>query len=705
MRNRTLLPLLLALAFSAHADDAPPVKGTLCFMANRKLADCAPVTGTALTVTPSDVARPFVWTRDDGTRAAAGILAASAGTIDLAAKEWREVSWRVSGDPTRGWPLETTVHVGSADRTEWSWTLPAKTVKAFATLLLPDGRYRLGASAEHHQDTSRTITVAGKPVNAGEARLIPLPLITGSVVTRKERIDVPVVGASLTRPSGDVLGASDEKGQFRLELKPPPPDGLVIRQEGLASRSVILPRESVDIPLGVIRLEPGSTLTVNVVRHGLEARALTVDLLREEDRVYELTHADRRELAARATAVTFPNVAPGKHFVLISGSGPLERLSKEVTVDDKKPTDVELEIRPYMLDGMVHFGTDPLTEGTITFGPARDRSWRSEQAVGADGRFGGTMWQRGQQFGFVTNRQLFGAPLFTMSPELGVGDPSSWTIDIAKRYVEGDITDEETKATLPRATVFMRANLSEKENVNAAVPVDAAGHYRVLSAQAGSYEIGVSLEGYLRESKTVQVADGDCNHRLDFALSHGNGLALELVWPNGAPVANATILQGSLGRGLFKQTTRSDEAGHALVRGRAGEAETLYVLPPNGSIGVAHVTVEGSEGRPARFVVPQPLGTLRIVGVDADGKPSRAGWLLRWNGELIPYEVLMRRFANHLQYEGDDLVLPSLQGGLYDVWPLIADLPEGAVPAQAPVQAAVTTGETTVRVVVPPRKK
>jgi hypothetical protein len=703
-----LLPLVFALALSplalpAVADDVP-VKGTLCFVANRKLADCVPVAGMTFSVKPSDIARAFVWTREDGVRAAAGVLAAKGEAIDLTAKEWREVSLRVLGDTSRGWPLDTTLRLTTPDRQEWSWLLPAKTAKAFTTLLVPDGRYRITAAAEHHLDTQRAFAVAGKPVAAGDIRLSPMPLVTGTVVTRPERADVPVANATLARPSGEILGTTDGKGAIRLELGLPVPDGLVIKSEGLASKSVALTRESADFPLGVIRLEPGNTLTVRVIRRGLEDRALSVELLREEERVYELTHADRGELAARAESVTFKNVAPGKHFVLISGSAPLEHLSKEITVDEHKPTDVELEIRPYMLDGLVRFGGEPLAGGTITFGPSRDHSWRSEQPLGTDGRFGGTMWQRGPQFGFVTNRELFGVPLFNMSPDLGNDDPAAWTVDIPKRYIQGTVVDEETKAPLPRAGMFMRARFTEKETVNSAVPIDADGHYRVLAARAGSYELGVSMEGYLRESRTVPVADADGSRTVDFPLSHGDSQAVELVWPSGAPIANAAILQGSLGRGLFMQSVRSDEAGHAVVRARAGTALTLYVLPVNGSIGVAHVTV-GNGGAPARVVVPQPVGTLRITAVDGDGKPARAGWLLRWNGELIPYEVIMRRFANHLRYEGDDLLLPGLPAGTYDVWPLIAEMPEGAVPSVAPVPAVVTTGETMVRVVVPPRKK
>src|ERR1043165_922259 len=154
--------------------------GTLCVLSHGKLTNCTPTTEALIKLQPAAESRRVVWTSDDGKRLAMATVAANAETL-----------------------------------------APGK----LTTISPPPSRYTPSFQAEHHAVATRNIDLASQPrVDAGEVRLRPLPLLTGTVVTTKEGKDVPLSGADVSFSSAKPwlanphLATTDEKGAIRAGL-------------------------------------------------------------------------------------------------------------------------------------------------------------------------------------------------------------------------------------------------------------------------------------------------------------------------------------------------------------------------------------------------------------------------------------------------------------------------------------------------------
>lgn len=692
----------MAVALFALSVVAEEPKGTLCFITGGKLTNCS----SSLHVDPADAARLFVWTSDDGARVAAGTLPAKANAIDLGTKEWHAVRLQVAGDVAHGWPLEASFRLGTPERNEWRWSVPAKSIKRFATLLLPPGRYALMTTAEHHVPATRTFTVAGDaPVNV-DVTLAPLIVVSGLVVTPGKEHDLPLGGATVTMSSGrpetpevKLLATTSDDGRFRAEL---PASRfaitLLVAHAGYATKSIDVGRDPGDRDFGRILLAPGATLKVHVTRPDLEDRKLTVTLLRTDEK-YEKTQLATRTLDAREDELTFDDLAPAEHFVVVSGSGPLERIEKSVTIKERQPESLDVEVKPYTLDGHVRFGGEALTEGKVG---VNDRQvWRAEVPLDSTGHFGGSMWQRGTFSGWVSNAGLLGTPYFTESPALGDADPTTWTIDVPKRLISGRILDEETKQPLTvKPHVMVRAIFADHGTFDSNVELPADGTYHVLALKPGDWSVLVTADGYLSANPHIQIAEGDGSKNLDVLMSHGTSQVLELTWPNGAPVANARVMSGSLGRGLWQQQERSDLTGHVTVKGGEREVLTVYVAPAEGSLAVVRVTFGSQADKPLHVTVPPPAGALRIHSADPDGVPQGTNVLVRWNGELIIPDAMRADDRGAPRVNGE-VVFPRMPAGVYEIWPVAFG--QTLPPAQAPVRVDLASGDVTANLVVPKR--
>lgn len=676
--------------------------GTLCVLSNGKLTNCTSTEGTLIHLQPAAESRRLVWTSDDGKRLAVAMVPANAETFDLG--KLRDVSLRVAGDPSRGWPAELRIGLGR----DVAYSVPARSVAALTTISLPPARYALTFQAEHHVTAQRNVDLTSQPrVDAGEIRLRPLPLLIGTVVTTRDGKDVPLAGAevSFSGPKLRVpphLATADEKGTVRAELPEGSPNVIVVSHAGVGSKTIKIERGDADVHLGTVRLLPGVPLTVKVVRPpALRAKPLTVTLLRRERDVYEPTNVASRELAGSDDAVTFDDVAAAEHIVIVRGDEPLAALSTPVTVEEGKAASVEVRIEPYTLAGRATFGGDPLGNATIGVHP-RDQAWRASLMTAANGTFGGTAWQHGVLTGAVTDARV-GSFFFADSPELGA-DPSVWNLEIRKRLIAGRVFDAATNEPLGNIFVAERIAIRDEHGAEitggSSVRTDDAGNFKVLAAVPGRYELRVEERDYTPKKIVVEIAGDDGSKTADFALERGIAQPLLLRWPDGAPIAAATIYDGDApAPGDLPPRYRSDATGTALIHGRNGEAHTLYVMPVEGSIAVVHLTI-GGEAKPVEAIVGRPAGALRIAAVDAEGKPSSGGIVLRYNGELIPVEIVGRRYETNTGFDAaGERVLDRLPAGTYEVW-VVRDW---ALPPEPGARAGISAGETRVRVVVPKR--
>lgn len=687
-----LLALLLTLT-TMQAGATPPEKGTLCVL-EKNDRRCTAAEGAALTVLPADTSRRFVWSNADGSRLVIGSIAPQTSTLSIDDKSRSNIALNITGDRSRGWPLDTRVTITTKDQ-QWLVPLSARVVTKLRTVHLPPASYLITIAAEHHLIAKRSLN-AQKDIAAGEIALKPLPLIYGRILNTK---DEPLAGAQLVRPDGKIQAAANEQGLFRSELVEPIPAEILVTQAGFASALIPLTNAAGEVDLGTIRLGAGHKLTLRLVRPDVENVSLRARLLREVPSKNEPSPIAQREVPEKEDLISFADLSPGSYVVAIEGKEPLQRLSKKFEIKDAD-AEGEIRIAPFLLQGSVRIGDDPARGGGNIDLRDLAQSWRINVPIDDSGSFGGSMWQSGYVGGFLTAP---GIHEFVYSPELGA-DPSLWDIRFKQRYIRGRLFDEETNQPLDQPSLRLQITSGDTRD-NSLLPVDADGRYSILAVKPGSYELQAEAPGHVPAKASVTVAAEDAGDRqIDFPLARGSQQIVEFVWPSGQAVAGAPVLEGIASDGYnAERVYTTDGAGRLTLNLRRGESKTIYVLPRDGSFGVAHVVPpERSDADPLRVIVPAPAAVLRAEIRDTNDNPLPAMLLFRFNGELVPQPVILRLTGQ--TENASTLAVTNLPAGAYEIWavPVVnyAFGPlAGRVPSRAPLRVGLTAGEQSVKLV------
>ena len=466
-------------------------------------------------------------------------------------------------------------------------------------------------------------------------------------------------------------------------------------------------RTETDIDLGRITLTKGHPLIVKIKRPDAAKPARVALILAVPDR-YRHSQIATREITGREQEVTFDSVGEGKYLVLIEGSEPLEKLEVPIEVEkDEAETRDTITIDPYRLDGTVRFGDELLADGSIEI-IARGHTWRESVPI-VNGKFGGTMWQRGTVSAFVRAGKQMGE--FLTSPSLG-DDPSHWDVKIEKRLISGRVFDAETNK--PVSEVGMQC-VAETENSRSygGVTVKEDGSYQILANRPGTYTLRIQSQDYLAVETEVKIAAEDKSRTLDFPLERGVMQPLEIVTPAGEAIRDAMILEGvQPDRVNPRQMFPVDPSGRFTLRGKAGETRLLYVIPRGGSFAIVRVVIpqNSAQAKPLQVIVAPPLSTLRVQTLDKDKKPVRAGLLIRYNGEFLP-NAIARFLAD--EYIGTnasgEAVLSRFPAGTYELWALTSRGDEEAIIAsggtlRAPARVGLSGGVQAVTLAAPEKE-
>ncbi|HEV7487149.1 MAG TPA: hypothetical protein VGQ65_15835 [Thermoanaerobaculia bacterium] len=698
---RKLLFLLFLTATPLLAAD--PEKGTICFG-----TDCSSTTGTSFDVKPADVERRFVWTGADGSSFILGTLAAKATSVDLQQKDARNVTLSVRGDVQRGWPVETRFAIAMGKDSGWRWDVPSKVIAKPISIRLLPGAYAMQIAAGHHKPDRRPIKIAAADLPL-QVILAPLPAVTGRVVTMKKSGDdkepkeTPVAGAQIARSDAKVLGSTNEQGAFRIELTDPRTEELVISSPGLGTRLLPLHITSVDTDLGLLRLSSGVKLTVHIARaDSVRSKPLHVQLSEASPGQYENTNITTRELKARDDDLVFADLSDGEYYVTLSGDSPLEKLTTVIPI---KAEDVskEIRLRPFQLQGTVRLGNEQLRNGNVGVNE-RHHTWTAEVPIDGEGHFGGSMWQSEGIGGWVTSKETSSLPV-DHDPTLD-GDPATWDITFRRRLITGRIFDADTKEPIAHSGLHMELETKSQSPTGQAgysrlystLPVGDDGTYSIVATKDGSYDLAVTAPDYVSQKVTVELSSEDESKTTDFPMIKGIEQIIDFVWPNGDPVANASVIEGVARDGHNAGwMSRTDPAGRLKLRMRAGETKTLFVLPVEGSFAALHVV--GDEAKPMRVVVPQPVGSLVVTYKDPEQKTAGAALAMRWNGEWVPGSVVGRLRMSRV--DGGALRVALLPAGSYELWGFRGPQPLLAPPPREPVHVGLSSGEQSVEIIVP----
>jgi hypothetical protein len=553
------------------------------------------------------------------------------------------VNFSIRGDRARGWPAKTRIVLAAPSVKPLEWTLEAADARKPVALKVAPGRYTLTIDAPNHRPYSRKIEV-DKDLSLPEIALAPVPAISGRVVERRKDVEIPLAGAQIMH--GDKkLTATNDQGLFRVELSAEPtPAAITVVHTGQAPKTIpLFENLAAENDLGTIELDRGVTLTVHLDRRYTEPKTLNVS-------IWNRKTIENREVKPDENDVAFSGLVPGVYLIVIKGTEPLEAMNEKVEV---RTVDLETRIKidPFTLDGRVIVGNAPLREsGTIEIA---GRAWSAEVPIDEEGRFGGTMWQVGTVTGLLQT-PLSPQPLLETSPELGPG-PSTWSIVLKRRFIEGHILDAATKEPLPKATLEVEVVINRERRLSTTISIGKDGGYSIPAMQNGRYNLRVAEADHAELRRTVVMEELTNSRVLDLELEGGVEAVAFFVWPDNDPVVDAVVVtpDGKL--------TRTDASGRATFRLSPGETLTVAAVPREGSFGIADLIAPRKGAADAvRVVVAPPAGSLRITA-----REWRFPLLLRYNGRMLP-SAAVARLVGEIP-TGAVLRLRRLPAGAYDV--------------------------------------
>jgi hypothetical protein len=659
----------------------PLQAGTLCFVAPKEKPKCSSADGPKVAIAPADVERTFVWSSSDGKNVVAGVAAAKSESIDLADKSLKTVTLSVRGSKLRGWPADLRVMLAGPNKRAWGWEIAAKRVESLATLRVAPAAYTLMLSADRHLVERRRVD-AQNEVALKEIVLKPVPAAHGRVVSAKEEA---ISSATIALPNGDVIANTNEQGGFEVELKEPLPENLVVRAPGYGTKFVPLQTANAEQDLGAIKLETGRKLTLRIERPVGESFPVKVLVERNlVSRFVRKATVAERTLEGDADTVVIPDLGATEYEVTLRGQEPLERVKLRVAVEE---SDVEktVKIEPFRVDIYAKLGNEPLHDAKISM-------QMDELQLDEQGHAGGIAWQHGRWSGFL-NSKLIGGGQFVNSPDLGT-DPSRWDISLPARFIKGRVVDADTKE--PIRALQMRLQMTYKDGHSyTSISTDAEGRFSVLAAMAGTYELTIQPPDYVPRTEKFEIADDSVTIEKDILVEHGNQVTIEAQWANGAAVASAAAYEGVASDGYNPaRSYQLDGAGRLKIAVGKNERRTIFILPREGSFGVAHLDASSST---VRVVVPPPAGALTIHFVDDSGKPTGAAAGLTFNGERLPYSVAGRLPQPPGRGAFGVVQLLQLPAGTYQVQPLLG---RNFEPAGPPKTVGLSVGEATVEIAV-----
>jgi hypothetical protein len=662
----------------------PLQAGTLCFVAPKEKPKCSSADGPKVAIAPADVERTFVWTSSDGKNVVAGVAAPKSESLDLGDKALKSVTLSVRGSKLRGWPSDLRVLLTDPKKHAWGWEIAAKRVESLASLRVAPSQYALTLIADRHLIERRRVD-AQNDVALKEIALKPVPAAHGRVVSAK---DEAISTATIALPNGDVIANANEQGAFEVELKEPLPENLVVRAPGYGTKFVPLQTTNADADLGAIKLETGHKLTLRIERPS--GKSFPVKVLIERNLVSRFVRkatVAERTLEGDADTVVIPDLGASDYEVTVRGKEPLERMKLRVAVEE---TDVEktVKIEPFRVDIYAKLGNEPLRDAKISM-------QMDELPLDEQGHIGGPAWEHGRWSGFLMSKAIGGGQPVN-SPDLGA-DPSRWEISLPARFIKGRLLDADTKEPIRSMQMELLKTYNNSRSYSS-VSSDADGRFSVLAAMVGTYELTIQPPDYVARTEKFEVVEDSVTIEKDILVEHGSQVTIEAQWANGAAVASAPAFEGVASDGYNPaRIYQLDGAGRLKVAVGKNERRTIYILPREGSFGVAHLDASFST---VRVIVPPPAGALTIHFVDDSGKPTGAAVGLTFNGEPLPYSIAGRLPQPPGRGTAGLVQLVQLPAGTYQVQPLQG---RNFEPVGPPKTVGLSAGEATVEITLPKR--
>ncbi|HEX8151723.1 MAG TPA: carboxypeptidase-like regulatory domain-containing protein [Thermoanaerobaculia bacterium] len=400
----------------------------------------------------------------------------------------------------------------------------------------------------------------------------------------------------------------------------------------------------------------------------------------------ELPHwLAHKSLGASESETLFGDLPAGIVIVQIRGTAPLHRAAAQTRVDAGELRTLELPIRATLVRGRVTVAGKPLVRGRVELG-RKDDLWEATLITRDDGTFEEPLWQQGE-----FKVQVRGGGLGAVVPgetSLRGADTIDWHFDIPDRTVRGRVTGSDGKP-LRDAVVWLQSITDESRRLLRARTA-GDGSYEIRGVAAGRHTLGVIAPAFLRpDSRELEVAQQD-DQRVDVTLQPGIVRGIDVVSANGvADKATIVVATGA----VIRATAQTDAHGHATLPTPADSASTLYVFPADGSLAVRRIEPKSDA---LRIEVPAGEASIDVATLTTDGQPvSEISLLMRYDGEIVPPEVLRFAKRNLVSDARGQIALRDVPPGTYEFWPYRSEQEANALIAAATAEKAPVVIEAT----------
>jgi hypothetical protein len=594
----------------------------------------------------------------------------------------------VVGDAGNAGAITLTIGPADAGKPTWSLTLSAARLSPVHAVFLPHGQYRIGASADHYAPASARLDASGGSAPKAVMVLRRLPRISGRVVTWAGE---PAVDAIVQPQPGSGNCRTGSLGEFQCEIKDEWPVAIVITFAGSGTKTVPIDREAHDRNLGDIRLSRAAHLVVHVTAPP-NVRHASLSLLKDgKGPSVEVTV---RAVSLPSEPVVLAPLDPGDYRLLIRSDQALQQLAIPVRVGEGE-TRQSVVIHEAQLLLRVQSSGRAEAGATVTLKNLEGR-WSGTVAVADDGTALEPIWQSGE---FTASVMAKGSatPLYDHR-SLGDDDKLQLSFDLPSARVEGRVLDE-AGLPIPGATVHLGSDDGDMQS-QMHTSSDSNGRYTFDHIRAGNQSLSASADNYLpADDTTFALSPTDVGRSVDLRLKRGAAVHVAIVDQRGTPLANAEVFETA--DNALLAVTRTSPAGEADLSVPAAGSAVVIVAPVTGSFAIRRVGSADRDAGSVRIAVPDPAASLELRTETTEHASVRGvHFLVRYDGETIPYDVLMH-FAQrlNLRFETGDQgvgLISNLPPGLYELWPYAkmseVDMLMAGMDVPPPLRVTLTQG-------------